>query len=153
MKMASPTSSSSYLISKGMVESSLSLQSPSSVSSNRLLKCHKYRFQSQKSVSFFDIDKVHYYNSEDCSLTCSSGSSSDDEDNNIHDCDTVKKNITSLIALKTSSEKSGAYFRIDLTYKIPAQHIARLQDTFNADIDLVGEFFEDVYMYELWKRK
>mmetsp|Transcript_8756 Transcript_8756/g.14903 ORF Transcript_8756/g.14903 Transcript_8756/m.14903 type:complete len:145 (-) Transcript_8756:227-661(-) len=113
-----------------------------------------HKFQRTRSVSFFDIDKVHYYNSDECSLTCSASSSDDEETTQAQDFDSVRKYMTTLIDEKPISEReAGPYFRVDLTYKIPCQHLEKLQDYFNSDIDLVGEFFEGVFMYELWKRK
>jgi hypothetical protein len=118
----------------------------------------KHSLQRRKSVSFFDIDTVHYYNSDDCSETSySSSSSSDTSDSScctFLEYDDIANDLTSMILhLLGSQSPLLPYFRLDLAYRIPPGHMARLQEHFRADIDLVGEFFAGVHMYEVWSRE
>ena len=106
----------------------------------------------RKSVSFFDIDTVHYYDSDDTSESCSSMSSAEREGEHLS-YQNAQIHIFDLIQEKTSEEKTGPYFRIDLPFKLPVEYIEPLQNEFNADFDFVGEFFTDIYMYEVWSRK
>jgi hypothetical protein len=108
---------------------------------------HQLQLMTQKSVSFFDIDIIHYYDSDDTDVV-----SSDSDDNPTPDCDDVEKHISTIIAATTDTI-SSPYFRVDLPYKIPEEYLEFLQASFNADLDFVGEFFADVYMYEVWARK
>jgi hypothetical protein len=110
--------------------------------------------QQGKSVSFFDIDTVHYYNSDNCSESSSSDSDNDSSNNTTPKYKDIESHLTGIMHEKNKEQQTGAaYFRIDLPYRIPSDYMSLLQDTFNVDLDAVGDFFTDVYIYEVWPRK
>ena len=131
-----------------------------------ITKKHPSIYQRQRSVSFYDIDTVHYYNSDDCSAMSSSGfSDSSDEDNQLTSpsssprmkYEDIVQLITTLLQDQaqegTPDMPPAPYTRLDMPYRIPCEHMEPLQEAFLAELDLVGEFFADVYMYEVWWRK
>jgi hypothetical protein len=112
---------------------------------------HHYQQQRRKSVSFFDIDTVHYYHSDDDAEADTSDSNDSCQAAPLNYKE-IQNDITDKINQKSNEQKSGPYFRIDMSYKIPIEYIEKLQLQFKCDIDFVGGFFTDVYMYEVWTR-
>ena len=107
-----------------------------------------------KSVSFFDIDTVHYYNSDDCSSVTTCTSDSSEDTNTTLTLEEIEKEVRSKMQANSSADHTTScpYTRLDLPFKISSAHLSALQICLHAEIDPVGEFFEGVYMYEVWTR-
>ena len=104
-----------------------------------------------KNVSFCDDTTILIFDEDEPTSEiplCSDVQSPDEGNDTTNVCE---EQLITVIRTKLPDEVK-VYCRLDLSLQIPRKYKKVLEEEFNMDIEDIGMIFEDVYVYEFWKR-